>query len=191
MERIVSILIRRVESGFSHCCNFFRILYLLLKYPGAKIDFNSKIGKNCKVICVDGGSLRIINSSVAAGTHIFVDVNADMSITDSVIGRNCCIVAKKSIVINSGCAIAEMVVIRDQDHIVNVNQHKNSFDEYNIGAINIGENVWIASKATILKNVSIGNFAVIAASAVVNKNVPKYEVWGGVPAKFLKNVYAI
>ena len=50
----------------------------------------------------------------------------------------------------------------------------------------IGDEVWVGANAVILRGVTIGNYAVIAAGAVVNKNVPANEIWGGVPAKFIK-----
>ena len=52
--------------------------------------------------------------------------------------------------------------------------------------IHIGHHCWIGTGATILQGVHIGNGAVIAAGAVVTKDVPSYEVWGGVPAKFIR-----
>jgi len=48
---------------------------------------------------------------------------------------------------------------------------------------NIGQDVWIGCHVTILPGVTIGNGAVIAAGAVVNRDVPPLEIWGGVPAK--------
>ena len=56
------------------------------------------------------------------------------------------------------------------------------------GPIKIGSNVWIGDKATILPNVTIGDGAVIAANAVVTKNVPAYTVAAGNPAKIIKIV---
>ena len=52
--------------------------------------------------------------------------------------------------------------------------------------IEIGNDCWIGSKVTILDGVKIGNHAIVAAGAVVNKNVPDYAIVGGVPAKILK-----
>lgn len=52
--------------------------------------------------------------------------------------------------------------------------------------VEIGENCWIGSGATILDGVTIGKGCVIAAGAVVNKNVEDYTVVGGVPAKKIK-----
>ena len=56
------------------------------------------------------------------------------------------------------------------------------------GPVVIGKNVWIGDKATILPGVTIGDGAVIAASAVVTKDVPAYSVVGGNPAKIMKCV---
>jgi acetyltransferase-like isoleucine patch superfamily enzyme len=49
----------------------------------------------------------------------------------------------------------------------------------------IGEGSWIGAKAVILTNTTIGKGAVIAAGAVVNKNVPDFAISGGIPAKQL------
>ena len=54
--------------------------------------------------------------------------------------------------------------------------------------IKIGAHVWIGSNATILPGVTVGDYAVIAAGAVVTKDVPAMTVMGGVPAKVLKAI---
>ncbi len=51
--------------------------------------------------------------------------------------------------------------------------------------ITIENDVWVGANATILKGVTIGTGSIIASGAVVNKDIPPYEVWGGVPARFL------
>lgn len=55
-------------------------------------------------------------------------------------------------------------------------------------AIHIGKKVWVGSHVTILPGVTIGDNAIIAAGAVVTKDVAANTVVGGVPAKFLKYV---
>lgn len=50
----------------------------------------------------------------------------------------------------------------------------------------IGNDVWIGQNVTILPSVKIGDGAVIAAGAVVTKNVPDYSIVGGVPAKIIR-----
>lgn len=54
------------------------------------------------------------------------------------------------------------------------------------GPVIIGNNVWIGDKATILPGVTIGDGAVIAANAVVTKDVPAYSVAGGNPMRIIK-----
>jgi acetyltransferase-like isoleucine patch superfamily enzyme len=50
----------------------------------------------------------------------------------------------------------------------------------------IGNDVWIGANSIVLDGVEIGNGAIISAGAVVNKNVPPYSIYGGVPAKLIK-----
>ena len=54
--------------------------------------------------------------------------------------------------------------------------------------VNIGNDVWIGGNCTILPGVTIGNNVVIAAGAVVTKDVPDNSVVGGVPAKVIKQI---
>ncbi len=54
--------------------------------------------------------------------------------------------------------------------------------------IRIGKNCWIGAKVTILDGVTIGDNCVIAAGAVVTKDMPSNSVLGGVPAKVIKNI---
>ena len=52
--------------------------------------------------------------------------------------------------------------------------------------VEIGEDCWIGSKAIILDGVKIGSHVIVAAGAVVNKDIPDHAIVGGVPAKVIK-----
>lgn len=52
----------------------------------------------------------------------------------------------------------------------------------------IDDDVWIGMNATIMGGVTIGKGSIIGANALVTKNVPPMEVWGGIPAKFIKKI---
>lgn len=52
--------------------------------------------------------------------------------------------------------------------------------------VRIGNDVWIGARAMIMDGVSVGDGAVIAAGAVVTKDVPPYAIVGGVPARIIK-----
>jgi acetyltransferase-like isoleucine patch superfamily enzyme len=76
------------------------------------------------------------------------------------------------------------LLIKQQDKLV-VNDAE-SF-ERNSKQITIGEDCWIGKNVIIQSGITIGRGAVIAANSLVRQNIPPYEVWGGLPAKFLKN----
>lgn len=104
----------------------------------------------------------------------------------------------KNVFINFGCHfqdqggiyIGDNVLIGSQVVFATINHDINPDNRGdNIPAsIRIGNNVWIGSHATILPGVSVGDNAVIAAGAVVTKNVPANTIVGGVPAKIIKKV---
>ena len=157
-----------------------------LLYPGIQLDFKTVIEKNCSIVCIKGGNLVISNSKISYGTSIVADAGSTLEIYQSFVGRNCVITSKDKVIINKNCLIAEMVVIRDQDHIIDGDSDLFT-QKFQHAPVILDENVWVASKATILKGVTIGKNAVVAASAVVTSHIPPYEIWGGIPAKFIKN----
>ncbi|MGC4030167.1 MAG: acyltransferase [Tepidisphaeraceae bacterium] len=77
--------------------------------------------------------------------------------------------------------IGEQVMLRDSDnHIVNHSGYMMT------APISIGSHVWIGSRSTILKGVTIGDGAIVAAGSVVVRNVPAASLVGGVPARVLR-----
>jgi acetyltransferase-like isoleucine patch superfamily enzyme len=74
------------------------------------------------------------------------------------------------------------VTIRDSDnHLITSNP-----DFQKTMPIKIGNHVWIGLNAVILKGVTVGDGAIIAAGAVVTRDVPERCLVGGVPAKIIK-----
>lgn len=57
---------------------------------------------------------------------------------------------------------------------------------YTYGKVIVKKNAWLGLNVTICPGVTIGKYAVVAAGAVVTKDVPDYAVVGGVPAKVIK-----
>lgn len=51
----------------------------------------------------------------------------------------------------------------------------------------IEDDVWIGRNVIVMPGVTIGEGSIVAAGAVVNKNIKPYSIYGGVPAKFIKN----
>lgn len=56
-----------------------------------------------------------------------------------------------------------------------------------IKPIVIGDDVWIGTRVVVLPGVQIGTGSVIGANSLVTKDIPPYAVWGGVPAKHIRN----
>ncbi|MDB5336971.1 MAG: hypothetical protein JWN70_2590 [Planctomycetaceae bacterium] len=54
--------------------------------------------------------------------------------------------------------------------------------------ISIGDDVWIGAGASILPGVTIGEGSIVAAGAVVTKSIPGFELWGGIPAGFIRKL---
>ncbi len=88
--------------------------------------------------------------------------------------------------IGNGCNISWDVCIMDRDY------HKFNSPTEEIKPIKIGNDVWIGCNVLILKGVTIGDGAVIAAGSVVTKDVAPKTLVGGNPAKVIKeNIYWI
>lgn len=142
------------------------------------------LGRNIDLKVTDDGSCEI-------GDHVSIAQNTILTVKKgrlkigarSFVGFGSVLVAQSHISIGKDCLIAEHATIRDQDHKVDLGRIT-ALNGYNTAPIVIGDNVWIGAKATILKGVSIGNNSVIAAGAVVTKDVPDNSIAKGVPATF-------
>ena len=95
-----------------------------------------------------------------------------------------------SISIGNGVLLGRRITISDNSHgyteIGDLKTKPTDRPLVSKGAIVIEDNVWIGDKATILSGVRIGKGTVVAANAVVTKDVPAYSVVGGIPAIILK-----
>jgi acetyltransferase-like isoleucine patch superfamily enzyme len=54
-------------------------------------------------------------------------------------------------------------------------------------ATTVGADVWLGHGVIVMRGVTIGDGTIIAAGAVVTKDVPPYQVWAGVPARYLRD----
>jgi len=136
-----------------------------------------------------------INSSMSSNpiggdtrTIISVAKNACVTIGDHTGISNATIFCKKSIAIGSYVKIGGGVKIYDSDfHSMDFEKRKRTeTDTPNIKPVIIKDSSFIGAHAIILKGVVIGKGSIIGAGAVVTKSVPDYEIWGGNPAKFIK-----
>lgn len=100
------------------------------------------------------------------------------------INSGCCLQDQGGIVIGDGCLIGHQAVFATINHDLSP-EHR---ADMSFAPIVLGKNVWVGAHATILQGVTIGDGAVIAAGAVVTKDVPEKAIVAGVPAKIKKYI---
>ena len=154
------------------------------------------------------GSPRVHSSSTMRNCQLgqFTDVAERVLMADTELGDYSYVERHASIIyskIGRFCAIAADVRINALNHpMERISQHKISYrpNEYFLYAkvdkefrearkaasVEIGNDVWIGHGAIILPGLKIGDGAVIAAGAVVSKNVEPFSIVAGVPAKRIK-----
>ncbi|PNQ74772.1 transferase [Hanstruepera neustonica] len=143
-----------------------------LSYDGVTIGDNFTLGKYAVIECT--GVLRNVGSSLKIGNNVginhycFIGVRGDIEIGDNVI-------------------FGPRVNIFSENH---------NFEDIDVpiknqgvtkGKTIVGNDVWIGANVSIMSGVKIGDGCVIAAGAVVTKDIPAFSIIGGVPAKIIKN----
>ena len=88
------------------------------------------------------------------------------------------------ITIGEGCQIGHNVVFATLNHELSPQTRKYTRP----APIVLGKNVWIGSNSTILQGVTIGDNSIVAAGAVVTKDVPANTIVGGVPGQTIKQI---
>lgn len=130
---------------------------------------------------------RLIGKKVDDSFRMFppfyTDFGKNITIGKEVfINSGCHFQDQGGIEIGDGALIGHNVVLATINH--DLNPKGNRKNHY--APIRIGAHVWIGSNATVLPGVTIGDHAVVAAGAVVTRDIPAMTVVGGVPAKVLK-----
>ncbi len=104
------------------------------------------------------------------------------------INNNAVIIADRSrISIGENTLIGTEFTVYDSDfHELHPEGRMNGL--YETASVEIGDNVFIGSRVTVLKGVAIGDNSVIAAGSLVSKSIPSYVIAGGVPARIIKSI---
>lgn len=124
--------------------------------------------------------------------------NANIFIYDNVgIGPNSFISATNAkFIIRGNCSIAENFTVHTGNHASVVGKFVTDINETNKPKgydkdVIIEKDVWIGCRVTLLSGVNVGRGSIIAAGALVSKEVAPYSIFGGVPAKFIKFKWTI
>ena len=113
----------------------------------------------------------------------YTDFGKNITIGKNVfINSGCHFQDQGGIEIGDGCLIGHNVVLATINH--DLYPENNRINHY--APIKLGKSVWVGSNSTILPGVTVGDWAVIAAGAVVTRDVPPLTIVGGVPAKVIR-----
>lgn len=126
-----------------------------------------------------------IDESAAVFTPLYINYGKHTKIGKNVfINFDCVFLDLGGITIEDGVLIAPKVSLLSEGHPASPeNRHS-----LMVAPIHIKKNAWIGANATILPGVTVGENAIVAAGAVVSKDVPDNTVAGGIPAKVVKTI---
>ncbi len=115
----------------------------------------------------------------------YTDFGKNIHVEEGVFINACCHFQDHGgVTIGEGSQIGHNVVFATLNHGIAPSDRYHTYPK----PIRLGRNVWVGSNATILSGVTIGDNAIVAAGAVVTKDVPANTIVGGVPAKVIRSI---
>lgn len=174
------------------------MLYQLLQKIGFRIFYNTRLHASKKVII--SGKVWGVDQVKFEGNNAvlqYTNFNGNIKVGyATTIGAHCFI--HGTITIGRYCQFGPFASINTFNHPMHhmstyinkrllggtLSKHKSSKETV------IGNDVWVGKNAIILGGVTIGDGSIIAAGAVVSKDIPPYTIVGGVPAKVIKKRFS-
>ena len=132
---------------------------------------------------------RLVGYKVDDGFRLFPPVYTDFGKNikigkDVFVNSGCCFQDQGGVTLGDGCLVGHNVVFATLDH----DKRPGRRGDMTAAPIVVGKDVWIGAHATILKGVTIGDGAIVAAGAVVTRDVPPNTIAAGVPARVVKTI---
>lgn len=181
--RKVRSLALRFAGRLGSCSRNLRIR---VANDGVDVPWSTNIERGVRIKVTDGGLLELADGcSLCANTQIVVQ-GANLRLgAGTFVGNGCVIVAQQSIRIGQRVLIGEYVSIRDQDHRID-GAGPITDSGFETSPIEIGDDVWIGAKSTVLRGSCIGNGAVVGAHSLVRGDLPDGAVAVGLPARIVR-----
>lgn len=179
-------LFYKLNRYFNQLQNISRVLWLRIQ--GANIGTGTSLDKIFltwphKVKIADG---CIIEKGVYFKHDGPYSIGKSILIEEGTfIGSNCEFNIKERIEVGKNCLIASGSRFIDHDHGLSLNELMKD-QACPSAKIKIEDNVWLGANVVVLKGVTIKSGAVVAAGAIVNKDIDTNEIWGGVPARKIR-----
>ncbi len=126
-----------------------------------------------------------VPASLRVFPPFYTDFGKNITVGENVFINACCHFQDHGgVTLGDGCQIGHNVVFATLNHGLSPEERPITYP----APIVLERNVWVGSNATILQGVTIGENAVVAAGAVVTRDVPANTIVGGVPAKFIRKI---
>lgn len=154
-------------------------------HPGIEIGRRVQVGRRCRLFLDPGATLLIGDGcQIDDGTTLAVYGNGRLTLgAGSFVGHTCTIAAHSGVTIGEDAFLAELVSVRDHDHEVGFGP---SSGRTTVEAVEVGPQVWVGAKATILKGTVIGRGAVLGANCVARGTIPPWTVNVGIPTRVVR-----
>lgn len=126
-----------------------------------------------------------VPASLRVFPPFYTDFGKNITVGENVFINACCHFQDHGgVTLGDGCQIGHNVVFATLNHGLSPEERPITYP----APIVLERNAWVGSNATILQGVTIGENAVVAAGAVVTRDVPANTIVGGVPAKFIRKI---
>ena len=174
-----------------------------LLFVGKRVTFRGKrklevgngvtFNDNCTINAICKGGVKIGNTctfgknTIIDCTGVLEELGESLEIGDNVgISPNFTLYVRSRVIIGRDTIIGPGVTIISENHVADaLDKPIRKQGTKRLGVI-IGEDCWIGAGVTILDGVTLGDKCIVAAGAVVNKDVDPKCIVGGVPAKLIK-----
>lgn len=165
-------------------CGRLRARWWGLVHRNVIVGARASVGRGCRLRLDPEATLELgERCDVDDGTTLAVYGRGRLALgARSFVGHHATIAAHELVAIGAGTFLAEMVSVRDHDHVPG---SPPSSGEVWVSPVRIGDDVWLGAKVTVLRGAEIGDRAVVGAHAVVRGVVPAGAVAVGVPAKVI------
>lgn len=159
-----------------------------LRQSGANIHPSIEfLGDKTKLDCLEIAPLCHIERDASVWISPDIGANPSLSVQGpSYIGRNTYLGLYQPIRIGAWSMIGAYCYLITGNHNYQRRDIPIAQQGYIGAPILIEEDVWLGTHVVVLPGVTIGKGAIVAAGSIVNKDIPPYEIWGGTPAKFLR-----
>lgn len=174
--RLFSLFFRIFPVGIT------RIIWRLLDI------FDGRVGAVLRYIIISS-RLKRCGENIYFGPFVYIDDFSNLCIGSNVsIHNGVTLLSKGGICIGDNVAIAHGASIVTGNHTWADTTIPIKYNPVSLNSVNVENDVWIGAGVRVLAGVTIGSRTVVAAGAVINKSVIAGAIYGGIPAKKIKNI---